>query len=213
MTRIAFISTNQLLKAGVLRILEDVGFEPGEPPDLAFVCTSLGTDDVLTNMARLLDRAPACRIVLYGHGTTWPASSVALAFSAGASAYVVDPSTESFIKLIDLVLEGMCVMPHWIDLGRHHAPPPPLPMPGEMEPSCRRLSLRERAILDLLSEGLANKEIANRLGISDSTVKVHVKAVLRKLQLRNRTQAATYLMRANGHSAQIASDISVPERG
>jgi DNA-binding NarL/FixJ family response regulator len=54
------------------------------------------------------------------------------------------------------------------------------------------LSSREMRILELVSEGLSNKEIARRLCITESTCKVHLKAILRKLQCKNRTQAAIW---------------------
>lgn len=52
------------------------------------------------------------------------------------------------------------------------------------------LTLREHQILELLSEGLQNKTIADRLSLSDHTVKVHVHNLIRKLKVHNRTQAA-----------------------
>ena len=52
------------------------------------------------------------------------------------------------------------------------------------------LSPRETEILELLCEGLANKEIADRLGISIETVRVHLKHIYEKLHVRSRTEAA-----------------------
>jgi len=51
------------------------------------------------------------------------------------------------------------------------------------------LSPRERGILELLAQGLANKEIADRLGISDGTIRWHLRHVYNKLQVRSRTEA------------------------
>ena len=51
------------------------------------------------------------------------------------------------------------------------------------------LTPREVQVLELLAEGLANKAIADRLGISDQTVKFHVAAILGKLGVANRTEA------------------------
>jgi two-component system, NarL family, nitrate/nitrite response regulator NarL len=53
-----------------------------------------------------------------------------------------------------------------------------------------QLSAREAAILKALVQGASNKVIAYRLCITEATVKVHVKAVLRKIRVQNRTQAA-----------------------
>lgn len=55
------------------------------------------------------------------------------------------------------------------------------------------LSSREMEVLCWLGEGKSNKEIARLLAISDATVKVHVKAILRKLQVKNRTKAALWI--------------------
>ncbi len=60
------------------------------------------------------------------------------------------------------------------------------PQQGPLEP----LSDREREVLVLLAQGASNKEIAERLVISEGTVKNHVSAILGKLQAENRTQAA-----------------------
>ena len=54
----------------------------------------------------------------------------------------------------------------------------------------QNLTPREKEILDLLAEGQSNKMIANGLGISDGTVKLHVKSILRKLDVRSRVEAA-----------------------
>lgn len=52
------------------------------------------------------------------------------------------------------------------------------------------LTARQRGVLAMLAEGHSNKLIARRLGINDTTVRVHVRAVLKKLGVHNRTQAA-----------------------
>lgn len=57
------------------------------------------------------------------------------------------------------------------------------------------LTDREMEILELIIEGLSNKEIAHHLGISQQTVKNHVTSILAKLNLADRTQAAIYALR------------------
>ncbi len=59
------------------------------------------------------------------------------------------------------------------------------------------LTPREREILCLLAEGQSNKVIARNLGISDGTVKLHVKAILRKLQVHSRVEAAVIAVEHN----------------
>jgi DNA-binding NarL/FixJ family response regulator len=57
------------------------------------------------------------------------------------------------------------------------------------------LTARELAVLELLAEGLSNKGIAGRLGISDQTVKFHVAAISGKLGAHNRTEAVRLAVR------------------
>ena len=58
------------------------------------------------------------------------------------------------------------------------------------------LSRREREILLQIGSGLTNRQIAARLGISSNTVDKHVQQVLKKLQVRNRVQAAILVHQA-----------------
>ena len=59
-----------------------------------------------------------------------------------------------------------------------------------------RLSPRERQILAFLAKGASNKEIARSLDVAESTVKIHVQHILRKLNLSSRVQAAVYAVEA-----------------
>jgi two-component system nitrate/nitrite response regulator NarL len=67
----------------------------------------------------------------------------------------------------------------------------------------RSLSRRELVILRTLTEGASNKIIARKLVITESTVKVHMKAILRKLRLQNRTKAAIW---ARTHLGELLGD-------
>jgi DNA-binding NarL/FixJ family response regulator len=59
----------------------------------------------------------------------------------------------------------------------------------------QRLSPQERRVLGLIAEGLTNREIAERAGLSDRTIKNYVSVILTKLGMHHRTQAAVYLLR------------------
>jgi two-component system nitrate/nitrite response regulator NarL len=65
-----------------------------------------------------------------------------------------------------------------------------------------RLSERETQILDSIVQGCSNKLIARKYGITEATVKVHMKSILRKIQVVNRTQAAVWAME-NGCAAHV----------
>jgi two-component system NarL family response regulator len=60
-----------------------------------------------------------------------------------------------------------------------------------------RLTEREREVLRLVARGMANKEIARTLFISENTVKNHVRNILDKLQLHSRMEAAMFAVREN----------------
>lgn len=69
------------------------------------------------------------------------------------------------------------------------------PQEGDGDREQQRLTGREKEVLQLVSEGATNKEIAVRLGIAENTVKNHLRNILEKLHLQNRAQAAAYAVR------------------
>ena len=74
-----------------------------------------------------------------------------------------------------------------------------------------QLSPREKSILRCLIEGDSNKSIARKIDIAEATVKVHVKAILRKIRVQNRTQAAIWAM--NHGTLAVAQNGSAPPSG
>jgi DNA-binding NarL/FixJ family response regulator len=66
---------------------------------------------------------------------------------------------------------------------------------GEARPSGVRLTAREREVLAEMARGRSNREIARALALSEKTVKTHVSAILTKLGVQDRTQAALYAVR------------------
>jgi len=79
-----------------------------------------------------------------------------------------------------------------------------------------RLSARQRLILRCLIDGDPNKTIARKIHITEATVKVHVKAILRKIRVHNRTQAAIWAMNnrsfipAKDNQSPVAPKLSIP---
>lgn len=66
----------------------------------------------------------------------------------------------------------------------------------------RNLSPRQQEIMQLLAQGLSNKEIANILGITEGTIRVHLSAIFKAIKVSNRTEATLwYLLRQNKLSA------------
>ena len=69
--------------------------------------------------------------------------------------------------------------------------------PSRQEKPVAQLTEREVEILRLLAEGLSNKSISERLSLSENTIKYHLKNILQKLNVQNRTEAVMYAVRNN----------------
>ncbi|MBB5353122.1 DNA-binding NarL/FixJ family response regulator [Haloferula luteola] len=109
------------------------------------------------------------------------------ALKAGASGYLLKRSTPGEVRdAIRDVLSGGAPMSAEIARRVVEAFHQPMKEPEEEI----NLSPRETEVLELLCEGLSNKEIADRLGISTETVRVHLKHIYEKLHVRSRTEAA-----------------------
>ncbi|WP_456726792.1 LuxR C-terminal-related transcriptional regulator [Bradyrhizobium sp. USDA 3397] len=153
---------------------------------------------------------------------------VAATFQAGANGYFVDVmSREVFIKSIELVIMGETVfppafLPLALDLKDEHTD-----RAGACDSrknltvapddrTAQQLSPRQKSILRCVVEGDSNKCIARKIDIAESTVKVHVKAILRKIGVHNRTQAAVWGINnelnenENAHSRPVAPNLLVP---
>lgn len=108
----------------------------------------------------------------------------------GASGYLLkNIDAEYFVDAIRRAADGDSVvsaeMTGKLVAGIKRAPEAPAPEKD-------RLSAREREILATLARGASNKEIAREFGLAESTVKIHVQSILRKLNLGSRVQAAVY---------------------
>ncbi|MBN2555330.1 MAG: response regulator transcription factor [Anaerolineales bacterium] len=125
------------------------------------------------------------------------------AFRAGASAYCSkDIEAGKLMDIIRHVARGFYVvgdqvydrdgLEEWLSLGVETVRRPHLD--GDIE-AFTPLSPREMEILQYVTRGMSNKEIAARLGISHQTVKNHMTAILHKLDVEDRTQAAVYALR------------------
>ncbi len=147
---------------------------------------------------------------------------VVSAFRAGANGYFADVMTcDVFIKSIELMMMGETIFPPAFLSSLLVAESDHLReavSPDEDSPAILgtadyaivpQLSPREKSILHCLIEGDSNKCIARKIDIAEATVKVHVKAILRKIRVQNRTQAAIWGMN-NGLLKRPANDSSPP---
>lgn len=112
------------------------------------------------------------------------------ALRAGADGYLLkDMEPEDLCANLKKVASGMTIIQDTLTEVLRTALLEPKPQRKDEQAS---LTEREREILQCLSDGLNNKTIARKLGISDTTVKVHIKHLLSKLKLSSRLEAAVW---------------------
>jgi two-component system nitrate/nitrite response regulator NarL len=134
-------------------------------------------------------------------------ADMALLFQASANAcFAEDVPVATFLKSLELVMLGETLVPSTMLFEAHRTE---AKRPERLAPG--RLSSQETRILENLVEGLSNKTIARKLGSAEATIKVHVKSILRKLGLTNRTQAAIWAMRSRAHRSSM--DDNSPAEG
>src|SRR5437899_7088570 len=173
------------------------------------------------------DQHPGARVAIVA--AHYRLDELVLAFRAGANGYFVDVmACDVFIKSIELVMMGETIFP---PAFLSFVLDPEGDRLGQAAPRdensqailirnentlAPQLSTREKSILCCLIEGDSNKCIARKIDIAEATVKVHVKAILRKIRVQNRTQAAIWgmnhgsLVRATNGRATPTVD---PRRG
>jgi DNA-binding NarL/FixJ family response regulator len=120
------------------------------------------------------------------------------ALRAGASGFLLkDVQPAQLVEAIRVVARGEALLAptvtrRLLDRFAHTLPGPPEKPPPELA----SLTEREREVLGLLAGGLSNAELAERLFVSETTVKTHVSSILRKLGLRDRVQAVVLAYQA-----------------
>ena len=166
-------------------------------PDVALLDVQLPDGSGVEVCRSVRSRDPAIRVLML---TTYDDAQARLAaVLAGAAGFVLKQIRgAALVDAIRQVHTGEALAHQ--DGGAEDDVPAP---PGAEDARLRTLTPRERRILALVVEGLTNGEIGERLGIGEKTVRNHVSAVLGKLGLTRRTQAAVYAVQ---HDVRAVGD-------
>jgi DNA-binding NarL/FixJ family response regulator len=209
MTSIAIVEDNARLGSGLRRVVEGtpdcqcVGvWKSGEEaltkvpvfkPDVVLMDIHMPGISGIEATARLKAQMPELLIVMVTVYTDH--DKIFDALKAGACGYLLKCSSPAEVRqaILDVRKGGAPMSP---EIARRvvEAFHRPAPKPEE----AIHLSKRETEVLDLLSEGLGNKEIADRLGLSTETVRAYLKTIYDKLHVRSRTEAALKYLATTG---------------
>lgn len=159
-------------------------------PDLILLDLNMQGMNGLETLRHLRDQGVTSRIVML---TVSDADEDVLqAIALGADGYLLkDMEPEELLEQIKRALNGKMVLSEAVtQILATAIRGPTNKSSGEID----ALTQRELEILKLIAKGLSNKLIARELDISDGTVKVHVKHLLKKLHLRSRVEAAVWMI-------------------
>ncbi|KUU34772.1 two-component system response regulator, partial [Escherichia coli] len=158
-------------------------------PDLILLDLNMPGMNGLETLDKLREKSLSGRIVVFSVSNH--EEDVVTALKRGADGYLLkDMEPEDLLKALHQAAAGEMVLSEALtpvlaaSLRANRA---------TTERDVNQLTPRERDILKLIAQGLPNKMIARRLDITESTVKVHVKHMLKKMKLKSRVEAAVWV--------------------
>jgi DNA-binding NarL/FixJ family response regulator len=209
MITVAIVDDNRLVREALTAMLDqlpdlrvvaaglaDPAFIEEAKPDVLLLDVGLGDEDSLRVAATLSKQRPGTKIIVMD---LVPMNEDIVQFvNAGVSGFVLKDATfDEFVETIRSVAAGGKVLPPRMaeSLFSQIARSAANSHGREQVLEDVRMTRREREVIELIGEGLSNKEIAQRLNIAAHTVKSHVRNVMEKLALHTRLQIAAYSRR------------------
>jgi two-component system nitrate/nitrite response regulator NarL len=203
---LCLVSLHDISREGLHKILSSDGFnimiscrnvrrivEAGIESDFSVLVDLQDRDAQMEAIQEITSAYPNAKIAILVD--RFDMSSLVDFFDAGVDGYIVKSmSSQPLATALRLLTLGQKVLPSELAdmLSGHNFDHALTGEDAELEIAGANLSPRERDVLCCLMAGYSNKVIARELEVCEATVKVHVKAILRKLEVSNRTQAAMW---------------------
>ena len=209
--RVLIVDDHTLFRSGIKLLLErQPGFEVvGEAgdglegvkranqlkPDVVLLDLHMPVTSGLEVIPFLREEAPDANIIMLT--VSEDADDLLAALRAGARGYLLkNIETDFLLNSIRSAANGESVMSSQM-AGKLADAMRSIPISISTTVEVNKLTPREREIIVMLARGASNKEIARLLDLAESTVKIHVQGILRKLNLASRVQAAVYAVEHN----------------
>lgn len=220
MTVVLIVDDHHLIRAGAKNLLEGAFsgmqvegaetvldalafLDAGNTVDLILLDVHLPDAEAIDGLVRLKQYDPSNAVALISGETDHDLIRAAL--EAGADGFIpksADP--QILIHAVSLILEGEIFLPRsYLQIGVM----PENPALGEAVARPEQiLTPRQRDVFDLVCNGLANKEIARQLDLSESTVKSHVSAILRQIGTTSRSKAIAIFRQGGASGRPVSKD-------
>ena len=206
MISVALIEDNRLVREGMAALLNqtvDVKVVVATPtadadllreskPDVILLDVGLRDNDSLRVAETVRNEVPESKVIVMD---LLPVHEEIVEFvNAGVSGFILKDATfEDLVSTIRSVAQGMHVLPPQMTSSLFSQIASEAVVRGRPDAlDAVRMTAREKEVVDLIGEGLSNKEIASRLNIASHTVKSHVRNVMEKLALHTRLQIAAF---------------------
>jgi len=166
-------------------------------PDLVLLDTSMPGMENFAGLRLTVEKLPGVPIVVTS--PTESRAQIIAAIRNGASGYIPPSATPCVLRnALPLIMSGEFYIPAsaFRAASGHALPATNGPSPRTKPSADDSLTTRQCEVAAMLADGKSNKEIARELNVFEGTVKLHVKGILRKLGVRNRTEAVLAAARA-----------------
>lgn len=206
--RVLVVDDHSLFRDGIVSLLDAAGFtvvgQAGDGnaavqesirlrPELVLLDIHMPEMNGLDALKRIKSILPETRVVILT--VSEDEAFLADAIKSGADGYLLKHlSAPEFIQMLEGLKRGEAAITRKTAayLMKQIAQPD-----SRQDKPVAQLTEREIEILRLLAEGLSNKSISERLSLSENTIKYHLKNILQKLNVQNRTEAVMYAVRNN----------------